>query len=142
MAKQKVEQTIHDEDIVIPGEVVGTVDEFTTEEDVVVKKEEVKEQAPKKKGKATYWRNKNYSACTILVRGGKDELGGEGVEERARFTPYYDTFKGDVIRVGYLETDSAKVAKRCEEDLYCEELSEKEYNEAVKELRRAPIPQA
>jgi len=58
------------------------------------------------------------------------------------FTQYYDTYKGDVIRVGYLASRSEQVAKLCKEDLNVESISEKEYNEAIKELRLAPVPAA
>ena len=109
------------------------------EDGVVVKKSE--------KSKVTYWRNKRYSALTILIRGGEDYNGQLGIKHEARFEPFYDTYKGDVVRVGYLKTDRADVAKRCEEDYTCEEITEKEYNLAiegdgkdVKPLRIAPIP--
>ena len=96
----------------------------------------------KKEEKAYYFFNRRYSALKILVRGGKDELGAEGVKETARFTPYYDMWKGDVVRVGYLKTFSKNVAERCFEDSSCEEITEKEYTEAVegaKALRKAPL---
>lgn len=109
--------------------------------------EEPKKAAPKK-AETFYFRNTRYSGLSILIRGGEDELGALGVEYTARFTPYYDTFKGDVVRVGYLATDRKDVADRCLADSSCEEISEKEYKIAVegdeknKPLRRAPIPQA
>lgn len=104
----------------------------------------VKDDKPKaeKKPKAFYFRNKTYSGAKIYVRGGEDELGQLGIKEQARFMPYYDTWKGDTVRVGYLRTESAAIAKRCQEDRYCEEIDEKEYNQSMKELRRAPIPVA
>lgn len=115
-----------------------------------VKADELKEDGklPTKKATKFYFRNKHYSALTVLIRGGKDDLGHLGVEHKARFVPFYDTWKGDVVRVGYLETDRKDVADRCREDVTCEEIDEKEYNQAVvgdeknKPLRRAPIPQA
>jgi hypothetical protein len=119
-----------------------------------VKVNEVKEETAvkpaekSKKSKVAYFKNSYYSALKILVRGGKDDLDGLGVKESERFTPYYDTFKGDVVRVGYLRTESEEVAKRCREDSRCEEIDEKEYNlvtegdSKTKPLEKAPIPTA
>lgn len=108
-----------------------------------------------------YFKNTQASGLKILIRGGTDELGQEGVEATERFTPYYDTWKGDPIKVGYLSTTNKKVADRCREDNSCEEISQKEYKEAtegvvdeaktkdadnpvykVKPLRKAPSYQA
>lgn len=114
-----------------------------------VAKNDGAEKPKEKANTVAYFRNPTYSGLTILVRGGEpDALGGEGVKEKARFTPYYDTFKGDVVRVGYLKTESADVIKRCREDSTCIEISEKEYvlaTEGDKDtpaLEKAPIPQA
>lgn len=146
MSKKQTETPEVPEEVTTPEEVQEQVDEqvHADKEDGKVTK---KEDKPEKKGKFTFWKNKRISALTILVRGGKDDLGQEGVKEKVRFEPYYDTWKGDVVRVGYLKTDSEEVAKRCEEDNYCEKITEKEYNLAVegddenKPLRRAPIQQ-
>jgi len=106
------------------------------------------EKKEEKKATNYYFRNARYSGLKVLIRGGEDLLGAEGVKHTARFVPYYDTFKGDVVRVGYLETDRKDVAERCREDSGCEELTEKEYKLALegdsknKPLRRAPIAQA
>lgn len=110
-------------------------------------KQEVKQEAPKqeKKAKKFYFKNRHYSGLSILIRGGEDVNGQLGVEHTARFVPYYDMWKGDVVRVGYLVTEREDVAKRCREDFTCEEIDEKEYNLAVegdeknKPLRKAPI---
>lgn len=100
--------------------------------------------APAKKGKTFYFRNTYFAGLCIQVQGHKENKAtGEKeqfVAEEATFTQYYDTWKGDVIRVGYLATTSEKIAARCEEDLTCESISEKEYNEAVETLKRAPVP--
>ena len=98
--------------------------------------------------KTFYFKNPYYSGLKILIRGGaKDVLGGEGVKEEARFKPYYDVFKGDIVKVGYLETTSEEVAERCRADNWCEELTKKEYDlelqgdgDKRKPLRPAPIP--
>ncbi len=107
-----------------------------------------KPEAKKAKKETFYFRNARYSGLKMLIRGGKDELGAEGVEHTARFVPYYDTFKGDVVRVGYLATERKDVAERCRDDSGCEEIDEKEYTLAIegdakhKPLQRAPIAQA
>lgn len=98
-----------------------------------------------KKSKKYYFKNRQYSALSILIRGGEDFNGQLGVEHKARFEPFYDVWKGDVIRVGFLVTDREDVALRCREDSSCEEIDEKEYTQAVegdsknKPLRKAPI---
>lgn len=102
---------------------------------------EVETKAPVKKSQVTYWKNNRYSALTILVRGGEDYNGHLGIKHEERFVPYYDTWKGDVIRVGYLQTENKDVAERCTEDPTCIEITESEYNKAVEELRVAPIAQ-
>lgn len=118
------------------------------EADKKAQAEKEKKEKADKKAKVAFFKNTRYSGLTLLVRGGKDDLGAEGVEERARFVPYYDTFKGDTVRVGYLKTDNPKVAEIARNDSSCIEIDEKEYNLAIegegktKPLARAPIPQA
>lgn len=93
---------------------------------------------------AFYFKSPRFAGLTLQVQKmvknpqtGKEE---QEVDEQATFTQYYDTWKGDVIRVGYLMTESAKIAKLAESDDNVETITEKEYNEAVEKLRRAPVP--
>ena len=95
-----------------------------------------------KKSSVSYFRNTKHSSLRVIVQ---DEKDPEQITEEAQFVPYYDTWKGDTVRVGYLKTDSDVIAKRCENDPTCESISEKEYNVAIegdgnknKPLRRAP----
>lgn len=98
------------------------------------------------KAKTFFFKNTVYPGLEMQVQGKKKNKDGEEVEfvaESARFTQYYDIFKGDVVRVGYLATESEAVAKRCADDVTCEEITEKEYKEATegdKALKRAPVP--
>lgn len=95
--------------------------------------------------KSFYFKNSRYSALKLLVRGGEDQAKMVGIKESARFVPYYDVFKGDVIKIGYLKTNSKAIAKMARADNSCEEIEEKEYNLALegddkhKALRRAPF---
>lgn len=103
--------------------------------------------APKKASKKFwYFKNLKYSGLTLLVRGGKDEFGDLGIAEQARFVAYYDTWKGDVVRVGYLKTDSKAIYEAAINDSSCIEIDEKEYKEAIegngkniKPLRKVPV---
>lgn len=96
------------------------------------------------KVKTFYFKSPVHAGLTVQVQKlvknpqtGKDE---QEVDEQASFTQYYDTWKGDVIRVGYLETTSEKIAKVCESDDNVITIDEKEYNEAVQKLEKAPVP--
>lgn len=109
--------------------------------EVTESKVEVK-TAPKVK--TYYFKSPVHAGLTIQVQKlvknpqtGKDE---QEVDEQVTFTQYYDTWKGDVVRVGYLETTSEKIAKVCESDDNVVTIDEKEYKKAVDELQRAPVP--
>lgn len=89
--------------------------------------------------KVGYFKSK-VSALKIYVKQPKDQLdpSGEGAEV-VRFKPYYDTWKGDTIRVGYLAVEGADAIKIVSADPNVEEISQKEFETATKELRPAPI---
>ena len=111
--------------------------------------EEVK--APKApKAEKFYFRNAMYAGVKIQVQKmvenkatGKPE---QELDEELKFTQYYDTYKGDTIRVGYAVTESEKLAEACRADEYCEEIDEKEFTLAIegdakhKPLVKAPVP--
>lgn len=92
------------------------------------------EPAPSKKS-FSYFRSPRHAGLTIQIQ--KMTLDKETnkkvqeVDEQATFTQYYDTWKGDTIRVGYLKTDSEKIAEACRKDDNVEEIDEKEYNQLV-----------
>lgn len=106
-----------------------------------VQKETAPELPKASKTEVAYFRNPVHSALNIIVQ---DEKDPEVIAQSVRFTPYYDTWKGDTIRVGYLETGSKAVIERARNDSTCEEITEKEYklavegNEKNKPLRKAP----
>lgn len=106
------------------------------------------EKAPKVE--KAYFRNPVYAGVVIQVqklvknvKTGEDE---QQLDEQVKFTQYYDTHKGDVIRVGYAEVSSPKLIEACRSDEFCEEISEKEYKLALegdaktKPLTKAPVP--
>lgn len=89
-----------------------------------------------------YFVNRNNAGASIMV-------GEKAVNEIdvVRFTPYYDTWKGDQVRVGYLKTDNKRAIELCQEDPNCEEISFSDYRLALEgdgkrnqPLGRAPLP--
>lgn len=107
-----------------------------------IAKASIESAAPK--SKSFYFKAVKHAGLTLQVqkmvknpKTGEDE---QQLDEQATFTQYYDTWKGDVIRVGYLKTESEKIAKIAESDDNVETITEKEYNDAVEKLRRAPVP--
>jgi len=97
------------------------------------------------KKSVAYFKSPRHAGLTVQVQKMVKNADGterQEVAEQETFTQYYDTWKGDVIRVGYLKTDSEKIAELCRADLNVDEIDEKEYNKAVEELRRAPVPAA
>lgn len=108
-------------------------------------------QAPAKK-QVFYFKNRKYAGLTMQVQKTVDDpvthQKVQEVDEQATFEQFYDTWKGDVVRVGFLKTDSVAIAERCRADSSCEEIDEKEYNQAVKgdeknkPLQKAPSPVA
>lgn len=84
------------------------------------------------KSKLVYFRSSQYAGLTILKKDGSS----------VRFTVYFDTFKGDKVRVGFLATDDKEVIERCR-SLELEEVTEKEFNhetvDAKTRLEKAPV---
>lgn len=58
---------------------------------------------------------------------------------KVRFEVFFDTFKGDKVRVGYFASDDTEVINRCVDCSLVDEISESEYNKAVSKLNRAPV---
>lgn len=123
-----------------------TVSKQETSKPVEPKKEE------SKKPKAAFFISRKHAGLTVQVQKqvknsvtGKDD---QEVAEQESFTQYYDTYKGDVVRVGYLRTESPKIAETLRNDANVEEIDEKEYSQAVegdknhKPLAKAPVPAA
>jgi hypothetical protein len=104
--------------------------------------------AKQKKGKAFFFISRRYPGLKIQVQKMVDNKATgsqeQQVDEEASFTQFYDSWKGDIIRVGYLRTDSDKIAEACRNDENVEEIEEKEYTQAVegdsknKPLEKAP----
>ena len=96
-----------------------------------------------KKAKVYYFKNVKHAGLTVNVQNVPQT---DQPAETAQFIQYRDLYKGDPIRVGFLATESEKVAEICRADLTCEEIEKKEYDEAVvgtdkvKPLDRAPMP--
>ena len=104
------------------------------------KADELKEDGNKAtKAEVAYFRSK-ISALTVVVKRPKDRLDPVGVgREVVRFKPFYDTFKGDTIRVGYLTVEGKDAIKAVEADPNTEKIDKKDYEKAMEELRPAPI---
>lgn len=83
-------------------------------------------EAKKESGKS-YFVCKKYSGLTIKKEDGS----------KVRFTAYWDTFKGDQVRVGYLVTDDSEVVKRCESLDEVEKLTKDQYEKSIKGLSTA-----
>ena len=93
-----------------------------------------KEQAPEKtetksEAKIGYFKSIHASGLTILKKDGTSE----------RFTSYFDTYKGDKVRVGYLETSDPEVISRCKSLNIVEELTGAEYKKELDALKKSPL---
>lgn len=85
---------------------------------------------PEKQGTGTkFFRSAQYAGLVVLVDG----------EQKARFTPHFDTFKGDKVLVGYLATNDKDVIKRLDGMSEVEEVSQKDYEKDTSELDLAPV---
>jgi hypothetical protein len=123
------------------------VEEQDTSSKEEAKNEPVQADKADKK-KAFFFKATKYPGLTLQVQKMVDNKATgqqeQQVDESARFTEYYDTWKGDVIRVGYLKTESPKIAKAARADENVEEIDEKEYTQAIegdsknKPLEKAP----
>jgi hypothetical protein len=53
-----------------------------------------------------------------------------------RFQPFFETYQGDNVRVGYVSTDDKDFIKLLDEDLSVEELTKSEYDKATGDKAR------
>lgn len=113
------------------------------------KPEETTPAATPAKSKTAYFKAVRHAGLTLQVQKMVKQPDGtekQEVDEQATFTQYYDMWKGDVIRVGYLATDSKKIAELARADENVIEIKESEYKQAIegdkdnKPLERAPVP--
>jgi hypothetical protein len=88
-----------------------------------------KAKAEKAEAGKKFFKSVEYAGLSVLKEDGST----------VRFTPYFDTFKGDTVRVGFLETEDKEVVDRLVSlGGGVTEVDEKEYKEAAKKLERAP----
>lgn len=75
------------------------------------------------KPQAVFFVNKTHSALTVVKADGT----------RVTFKPFYETFRGERVRVGYLKVDAKDkdLLDRVSNDTTCQEITEKEYNEGM-----------
>lgn len=91
------------------------------------------------KKEVAYFKSK-ISALKIYVKQPKDQLDPAGAgAEVVRFKPFYDTWKGDTIRVGFLEVEGKDAIKAVDADPNTEKIDKKDFDKAMEELRPAPI---
>jgi poly(A) polymerase Pap1 len=112
---------------------------------------EVAKEDIAKEVKSHFFKSPVYAGLTVqvqkMVKQPDNSLKQE-VAEQASFVQYYDMWKGDVIRVGYLEVKSQAIADLCDKDVNVERITEKEYRQAVEgdeknpALKRAPVAAA
>ena len=86
------------------------------------------DKAEANKKSLTYLRSPEYAGLTIVKEDGTT----------VRFVPYYDTFKGDKVKVGFLATDDDEIVKRCESLGNIEVIDEKEFTKETESLEKAP----
>lgn len=102
--------------------------------------EEVKKEVVEKKATKRFYKNEKIAGLSVIWQHPKDGATATPEDYKyVRFTPYYDTYKGDRVMVGYLETDNKKVADILATDSSCIEIDAKEYEKATKELVKAPL---
>lgn len=136
MPTKKVNRSAKDGEFVTAEEAEANPDTTVTE---TVKSEDKPKTV---KSETAYFKNKVHSSLTVLFTKGQETL------KSVRFTAYYDTWKGDTIRVGYLVSSDKDIIARCREDYTCIEISAAEYDVAIngdkenEPLRVAPIAAA
>lgn len=111
--------------------------------DATIAPEVVKDDKKAKKEQTFYFKAPVHAGLTVQVQ--KVVKNADGTEQQVvdhqeTFTQYYDVFKGDVKRVGYLATTDKRIADICESDDNVVTIDEKEYNKAIDELEKAPVP--
>lgn len=77
----------------------------------------------------TYLKSPHYAGLVILKKDGTS----------VRFQPYYDTFKGDQIKVGFLATDDKEVIERCKSLGEIEVITQKDFEAETSTLEKAPV---
>ena len=99
----------------------------------------------KEEKKAVKYFRSTVAGLSVVVGYVGDENNDPTSVRLVRFTPYYDTWKGDRIKVGYLETDNKVAIEKLKAVYEVEEIDEAEYKKAVegdaknKPLEKAPI---
>lgn len=94
------------------------------------KQKEADEKAAKDAatGKEKFYKSSQAAGLTVLKEDGSS----------VRFTPRFDEFKGDRVKVGFLVTDDKEVQERLDSDPTVVEIKESEYKEA-EDLDLAPV---
>jgi hypothetical protein len=87
-------------------------------------KPEVAEVKETKASKVRYFRNREFAGLKIVLNAQVDD---PTMVEFVKFTPVMEKYQGDAVKVGYLQTSDPVVIARCEADVYCEEIEEKEF---------------
>lgn len=80
------------------------------------------------KKKVTYLKSERYAGLTVMKQDGTSE----------RFGIYFDTFKGDKVKVGFLATEDPEIVERALVVEGVSEINEKEFKETEK-LEPAPV---
>lgn len=81
-----------------------------------------------KESKKVFLKSERYSGLTVMKADGTSE----------RFGIFYDTFKGDKIKVGFLATEDPEIVKRALVVEGVSEIDEKEFKQTEK-LELAPV---
>lgn len=84
-----------------------------------------------KKPDTKYYRCFNHAGLGIF----------DGDKMVARFQPFAERYQGETVKVGYLETDDAKVQARLDADSNVEVIEKKDYEAVVKkQLKLSSLP--
>lgn len=103
-------------------------------------KEEKKEVKKAPASKTAYFKNTRQASLKVVWQRPEDRLAPNPEDRKViRFTAYSDTWKGNPVRVGYLETDNPKAVKALEANSTCVKIDKAEYEKAMKELSKAPV---
>lgn len=84
----------------------------------------------------SYFRFESFSSLQVPTDQ-VDEIGNPVYE---RFTPYFETYQGDSVKVGYLATSNPRVVEVLTADINVEVIDQKDFEKATGE-KAVPAPQ-
>lgn len=110
---------------------VNQLDQKPAEKQDEKPKETVKSETPEKQEKKAGMKYYRSTIAGLGFQVSESDPENPVAPEVVRFTPYFERFQGDRVRVGYLQTADAKLQKRLADDPNVEEISASDHKKAT-----------